>query len=501
VSPQSLQWWYLEIRPLALAKSMEAISQSIRAKMSSQKIQKNNATYLICTTRLAGTLIGLGVVLLFLLPSAHAQDSTAAIGIKSIAIGRITDSTVTIGISESDLQAALRTSGNQQANILRKIAADLNASVRSMLSGPASAHGTFNSTLVHGFLASVTGRQVPESEWRTVFNELATAYLRIGLSISEVGQTDSQVSSLVRSANEAYRAGKLQAADQLLEDAEKLAIAQIAQKNDHLLAVKRDATNLLSSRAEIAISLSDRVGAAKLLERAHELQKDTKSTEAHRLLVRAGDEWIKSGNTEQGRVVLERAIAYVTAVMKSGILGDNIPPERAKMWDISVSLNLLSLDDIAGLAGNVTAQIAIRRRLLEIAEHGFIDRNRSYSADVRHAVDQYESLADALLKDDKDEEALRMYQVALARLDSLKSSGFSEPDRVKKSGILFAIATITSDGRTNEVRIEALKAAVKLIEEIDENYFKFNSLFRRVAIYKKAIDILTMEGETKRPVQ
>ena len=166
------------------------------------------------------------------LSASHAQVSVTGTG--NVGVGSMSGGTINIGLTKAQLEAALKATGAEQVRLVSKLVDELNAanaklSPQSSTKPPAD---DFNATIVHGFLATVVGKKVPEGDWPRVFNELANRFLETGNRIAATPVTSDAIKALVASADAARKAGDFDKADAQLELAENQAIKDAADRKE-----------------------------------------------------------------------------------------------------------------------------------------------------------------------------------------------------------------------------------------------------------------------------
>ena len=208
------------------------------------------------------------------LSASHAQVSVTGTG--NVGVGSMSGGTINIGLTKAQLEAALKATGAEQVRLVSKLVDELNAanaklSPQSSTKPPAD---DFNATIVHGFLATVVGKKVPEGDWPRVFNELANRFLETGSLIAATPVTSDVIKALVASADAARKAGNFDKADAQLELAEKQAIKDAADRKEQWRESNRQAASLLASRGSLALTRLERRKGAELLQRAFEQRAD-----------------------------------------------------------------------------------------------------------------------------------------------------------------------------------------------------------------------------------
>ncbi len=308
--------------------------------------------------RLTAVLLASAISLVFAQGAAVRVDGSGNVGVGTN-LG-----TINLGPTKAELDAALKARGAEQALLLREIAAKLNAALarQSAPSLPKPAADEFSAAIVHGFLATVVGKKVPESDWPRVFNELAGKFLETGSRIAATPVTNDKIKALIAGAEVARKAGDLKQTDQLLEEAEKQAIADAAMRQVEFRASSRQAASLLASRASVAFTRLEREKGAKLLERAFEQRADDVASESFWWLLQASDAWTTAGNSTEALRILERARRAAANQVASD------PSNSGWQRDLSVSHERIgntqsAQGDLAGALKSYQASMAIRQKL------------------------------------------------------------------------------------------------------------------------------------------
>ena len=295
---------------------------------------------------------------------SHAQVSVTGTG--NVGVGRMSGGTINIGTTkaqlEATLKAAVKASGAEQARLMRKLASDLNAAAAKL-----SAHSSgnppfddFNATIVHGFLATVVGKKVPEGDWPRVFNELANRFLETGSRIAATPVTSNTIKALVASAEAARKAGDFDKADAQLELAEKQAINDAADRKEKWRESNRQAANLLAARGSLALTRLERRKAAELLQRAFEQVSDEINWESFWWLLDSGDSWLQLGESMVALAVVERARDAAYALVL------RYPDDAQWLRDLSVSQN--KIGDIKRAQGDFPAALKSYRASMTIRQ-------------------------------------------------------------------------------------------------------------------------------------
>jgi len=266
-------------------------------------------------------------------------------GSGSVGVGQMTGGTINIGIAQEQLAAAIKASGDEHKRLLLNIQNTLN----DLAKQGRSESDAFTITVVDGFLATVKGKRVPQSDWPRVLNELANRYLELGARIATTPVTSAQIKALVSRADEARKAGDLIRADVLLEEATTQAIADAALLKEEARASNRQAASLLASRASLAFTRLEREKGADLLQRAFEQRADDVSSETFWWLIEASDAWEALGNTQ--RVLRIRTLAQSVAAAKSAADPGN------SQWQLNLAISQGKIGDIQQAQGNLGAAL------------------------------------------------------------------------------------------------------------------------------------------------
>ena len=180
------------------------------------------ARKLLC---LVGTAAAIG--------SAMAADVSVS-GSGSVGVGQMSGGTIQMGLSPQEARALATATGQELTKQLEAIVQRLNAR-----QGAQPKEQDFSLGVVQSFLATIKGKQVPQTEWPAVFGELSRQYLQLGARIEATPVTSDRIKDLVDQADSARKLGKFDEADKLLAQAGDIAI-QDAQSNSSRHASRRD---------------------------------------------------------------------------------------------------------------------------------------------------------------------------------------------------------------------------------------------------------------------
>ena len=294
------------------------------------------------------------------LSASHAQVNVTGTG--NVGVGSMSGGTINFGLTKAQLDAALKASGAEQTQLLRKIAAVINAAVPK--ASPQSATkrpvDEFNAMIVQRLLADVVGNEVPEGDRPRVVNEIANRFRETSSRIAAMPVTSDAIKALVASAVAARKAGDFNKADAQLELAEKQAIKDAADRKEQWRESNRQAASLLASRGSLALSRLERRKGAELLQRAFEQRADDLVSEAFWWLIEASDTWVTVGDSAKARPALVRArdaaLARVTR-----------DPDNSE-WQRDLSVSHDRIGNIERAQGNLAAALTSFQAGMAIAQ-------------------------------------------------------------------------------------------------------------------------------------
>ena len=341
----------------------------------------------------------MGIVSFFIPKPSEAPKSPAAAstppptvnvpGAGSVGVGVTSGGTINIGVSPQELKAAFdaakRGDEPQYRDLANKLNA-LNAKVGALAASKPAAD-EFSATIVHGFLATVVGKKVAESDWPRVFNELAGRFLEAGSRIASTPVTSDTIKQVVARADAARRSGDLEQADRLLEQAESQAVADADRRKQAFRESSRQAASLLASRASLAFTRLERETGAALLERAFDQGGDDGGSETVGWLIEAGDAYTTAGNVPQAVRFLVRArLAAHNRAMSD--------PSNSE-WQTDVAVSAWNIGTLAGSPQSLAKRRATletglkipdglaRRELLAPTQAGWLDLFRKAITDLQ----------------------------------------------------------------------------------------------------------------------
>ena len=294
------------------------------------------------------------------LSASHAQVSVTGTG--NVGVGSMSGGTINIGLTKAELEAALKARGAEQTRLMRKLADDLNAAAATLSSQSSTKPPAddFNATIVHGFLATVVGKKVPEGDWPRVFNELANQFFEAGSRIAATPVTSDAIKALVTAADAARIAGDYDKADAQLEMAEKQAIKDAADRKAQWRESNRQAASLLASRGSLALLRLERRKGAELLQRAFEQRADDVTSEVFGWLIEASDTWMIFGDSVSALRALVRA-------RDAGLTKAAADPGNSQ-WQRNLSVSHQRIGNIEQARGNLAAALTSFQTGMVIAQ-------------------------------------------------------------------------------------------------------------------------------------
>ncbi len=285
--------------------------------------------------------------------SAGAQ--VAVTGSGSVGIGTMSGGTINIqGITPAELNKALKAQGAERTRLLKDIAAKLNA---------AQPQQGFSETVIHGFLATIVGKRVPEAEWPKTFAEIAARHLEL-LARVQAGiasnPTGGEAKRLLELAKAAIQASDHVRAEALLVQAEQLAVAEAKQLKAQATAARSTAATILATRGSLALTQLEREKGARLLEQAFEQRAEDADSAAIWWLFEAADAWLNSGRSNDALRSYRSAERAATIALLTN--------PQSTQWQRDVSVSHIKIGDVLRAQGDGPGALAAFRKGLTIAE-------------------------------------------------------------------------------------------------------------------------------------
>jgi len=348
------------------------------------------------------------LVLVAALSIAHAAVADVSVtGAGSVGVGQMSGGSIQIGLTQAQLESALKSSGAEQAARLRDLTSKVNQAVARMNANlPAQkVEEVFSSAVVHGFLATVVGKRVPEADWPRVFNELAGRYLELGDRIAAVSASSDRMKLLLRQADEALKPGDLSKVDALLGEAQEVTLAEARQQASPTLQERRQSARLLAARASVAFSRLERELGASLLVQAVGLRRDDFDSEVFRWLSDAGDTRDGLGDATLALQLRHQARDSMAALSTANPLNN----EWRRQWAVSqdrLGDSLRHKGDVDAALESYLMGLSIRQQLTSIdATNTLWQRDLAIS---------HERIGDSLVLQGKRPKAGENFQASLA---------------------------------------------------------------------------------------
>ena len=302
---------------------------------------------------------------------AVAQVTVSGPG--SVGVGQMFGGTINVGVMQAELDAAIRARGAEQLKLLKDIARKLNIVLAERRGRPRMGpnDNAFSATIVHGFLATVRGKRIPEADWPRVFNELAGQYLESGARIAATPITSARIQTILAQAEEARRAGDLVKADQFLQTAEEQSMANARKLNQQLHQFNRQAASVLASRASLAFAQLDREKGAELLRRAFEQRADDVSAETLWWLFEASHAWEVLGDSRRALQLRNQGLRVAAREAEAN-------PDSVD-WRRTLSVSHGMVGDSQQLMGDLPAALGSYQNAMSVLQASVsVDPENSY---------------------------------------------------------------------------------------------------------------------------
>jgi tetratricopeptide (TPR) repeat protein len=391
---------------------------------------------------------------LVLLGAAVCQAADVHVsGSYNVGIAQMQGGSIQLGLTPQEARDIARASGaglvnNLMAVIQRNVAQQLGEAQRS----------TFSYGVVEGFLAALTGKKVPQSDWPRVLGELASEFLTLRERIKATPVTSDEIKDLVARADTASRQGHLDEADRWLDEASNRALEEARKSRERARAASEQVARLLASRGSLALTQLDRSKGARLLERAFSEVEDAPTPETLDWLIDAGKAWLTAG--QSGEALRTLTLASSVASRRA-----EAEPSRA-LWQRALGISEVDIGAASLARGDLGGALAD----FEAARAAFQKLTASEPSDPRwqHDLSLSEILIGTILSaQGKLAQALASYQASLAITRKLTEADPS--NTLWRRDLSYNLATtgdlLAALGK-REVALTDYEAALTILEDL-----------------------------------